>query len=80
MKHNFALQHREPYPFKVRHELRKNMTNLPERWKEIAFAETVEALTPYVTGTDYRIVNWSNLEVVLKHNPELTRLSGSASC
>jgi len=64
----FALQRLEPYPFKVRHELRKNMGNLPMRWKEIALAETIDELinTFILKHGEYRIINWETLETVYK--------------
>jgi len=61
----YAVQRREPYPFKIRNELRKNMTNLPERWKEVAFADDIDLLRPYVDKR-HRIIDAQTLDVVVR--------------
>lgn len=63
-KYKYALQRLEPYPFKIRHELRKNMTNLPERWTEIMFSNNLDLLTKYIDKT-HRIINWNTLEIIV---------------
>lgn len=64
----YMLQAKQPYPPAILKQLRpeqltKNNTNQPERWKDIAFSENLEALKERLTA-NRRIINWDNLEVV----------------
>lgn len=64
----YMLQAKQPYPPAILKQLRpdqltKNNTNQPERWKDIAFSEDLQALKGLLTP-NRRIVNWDNLEVV----------------
>jgi len=43
MRLRYELQVQVPNTY-VRHELRKNMTNLPMRWKGVALASDIDAL------------------------------------
>lgn len=64
--YKYAVERLEPYPFKIRHELRKNMTNLPERWKAILFSNDLTKLEKYVDER-HRIIDWTNLEIIINH-------------
>lgn len=64
-KYKYVLERLEPYPFKIRNELRKNMTNLPLRWKAVAFSNDFETLEKMVDET-HRVSNWLTLEVLAK--------------
>ena len=66
----YMLQAKQPYPPAILKQIRpeqltKNNTNQPERWKDIAFSEDLEALKTMLTP-NRRIVNWGNLEVVCR--------------
>lgn len=63
MEYKYALQRLEHYPFKIRNELRKNMTNLPMRWKDIMFSNNLEELKKWV-DSKHRIINYETLEEI----------------
>ncbi|MBE3140097.1 MAG: hypothetical protein IMZ53_05895 [Thermoplasmata archaeon] len=69
LEYKYALERLEPFPNnilrQVRNELRKNMTNLPERWKAIMFAKTAEELIRFV-DTRHRVVDWNTLEIIYR--------------
>lgn len=48
MKMRYELQYEVPNTY-VRNELRKNMTNLPMRWKGIALSDDLDALKELMT-------------------------------
>lgn len=58
---DYALQRKTINTY-VRHELRQNMTNLPERWQEIAISKDIEQLKKHAVSGD-RIINRDTLEV-----------------
>ena len=55
MVNRYILETQVPNEF-VRNELRKNMTNLPMRWKSIATSNNLEALNK-IKGEDDRIID-----------------------
>jgi hypothetical protein len=68
----FALQELQACPPKIARQIRglqrtANLTNMPERWKEIAFSENAEDLLPFVSQAR-RVVNFRTLEVVAECN------------
>lgn len=65
-RRKYALQHKEPNPY-IRNELRKNMTNLPERWVDIAQSDSLDRLKD-LAAPGHRIVRLNGLEVV--HEPQ----------
>lgn len=58
---DYALQRKTVNTY-VRHELLKNMTNLPERWVEIAISKDADQLKKHAVSGD-RIINRDTLEV-----------------
>ncbi len=60
MINRYILETQVPNEF-VRKELRKNMTNLPMRWKSIATSNNLEALKK-IKGEDDRIIDRRGLE------------------
>lgn len=66
MHHKYSVQRLEPFPFKVRNELRKNMTNLPMRWKDVAFSDDIKLLSKYV-DKNHRVINYETQEVVIRN-------------
>ena len=55
MVDRYILETQVPNEF-VRKELRKNMTNLPMRWKSIATSNNLDELTK-IKGKDDRIID-----------------------